>query len=106
VDLFLTVHGWSEPFTEYPGYAPRAHVALPHPMLADLARIAQPKLPNPWREPIENARVMEIQAGKNLTFSTKSLEVKPGESLAITFKNPDVVPHNWVLLRPGSMARV
>lgn len=106
VDMFLTVHGWSEPFTEYPGYAPREHIAAPHPMLADLARLNQPKLPNPWREPIADARVIEIAAGKNLTYSLKSFTVRPGEPLAIEFKNPDVVPHNWVLLRPGSMARV
>ncbi len=105
-DIFLTVHSWSEPFMEYPGYAPREHLALPHPMLADLARLNQPKLPNPWREPIDGAREIEIEAGKNLTFATTTFTVRAGEPLEITFKNPDVVPHNWVLLRPGSMPRV
>ncbi len=106
VDMFLTVHGWSEPFTNLPGYVPREPIVVPHPMLADLARLNQPKLPNPWREAIEGARVLEIEAGKNLTYSTKTLNVQAGEPVAIQFKNPDVVPHNWVLLRPGSMARV
>ncbi|MDZ4780371.1 MAG: plastocyanin/azurin family copper-binding protein [Planctomycetia bacterium] len=106
VDMFLTVHGWSEPFTEFPGYAPREHAALPHPLLADLARLNQPKLPNPWRESIVGARDIDVAAGKNLTFATSSFTVRAGEPLAVTFTNPDVVPHNWVLLRPGSMPRV
>ena len=26
--------------------------------------------------------------------------------MRLTFRNPDVVPHNWVLARPGSLERV
>lgn len=106
IDMFLTVHGWSEPFTDFPGYVPREQYVLPHPILADLARLNQPTLPNPWREPIGDARKIEIAAGKNLTYTTPSFSAKAGEPLALRFTNPDVVPHNWVLLRPGSMPRV
>ena len=30
----------------------------------------------------------------------------PGEPIRLTFVNPDVVPHNWVLLKPGTLLRV
>ena len=26
--------------------------------------------------------------------------------MKLTFQNPDVVPHNWVLIKPGSLERV
>ena len=32
-----------------------------------------------------------------------SLRVKAGERVQLTFTNPDVVPHNWVLVKPGSL---
>src|SRR5262249_40158694 len=28
------------------------------------------------------------------------------EPIRLTFKNPDAVPHNWALIKPGSLARV
>ena len=49
---------------------------------------------------------LEIAAGPNLTFSTRTLRSKAGESVQFTFVNPDVVPHNWVLVRPGSLSAV
>ena len=47
-----------------------------------------------------------IEAGKNLSFSTPLIAVRAGEPIALTFKNPDVVPHNWALIRPGTLPRV
>ena len=49
---------------------------------------------------------LKLAAGKNLTFSTRTLRAKAGEPLALTFNNPDVVPHNWVLVKPDSLSRV
>ena len=63
-------------------------------------------MPNPFRRPIPRARLIEIQAGKNLTFDQRSFTAKPGEVIKLTFKNPDVVPHNWVLVKPGTLDRV
>jgi len=48
---------------------------------------------------------VEVVAGKNLTFETRSITVKAGEAIALAFKNPDVVPHNWVLVKPGALDR-
>jgi len=73
----------------------------------DLALLGK-TIPNPWRK---RGRLMptaklQIEAGKNLTFSTRVLKVKAGEAVELTFANPDVVPHNWVLVRPAALATV
>lgn len=104
-DLFLTVHKLDAPFTDYPGYRPVAKTIAAHPLLADLALSAK-RLPNPYRRRMPKARAIGIQAGKNLTFDTRSFTVKLGEVIQFTFRNPDVVPHNWVLVKPGARDRV
>lgn len=105
-ELFLTVHALDSPFEQIPGYEPRVKHIAPHPQLADLTLLAQPKIPNPWRAPIAGARPIAIEAGKNLTFATKLASAKAGEPVQLSFTNPDVVPHNWVLVKPGALARV
>jgi azurin len=52
------------------------------------------------------ARPVRIEAGKNLSFVPRTFAVKPGEAIELTFVNPDAVPHNWALARPGSLSRV
>ncbi len=32
--------------------------------------------------------------------------MRAGEPIKLTFSNPDVVPHNWALARPGTLAKV
>ena len=49
---------------------------------------------------------MRLEAGKNLTFVTPTVRVKAGEALRLTFTNPDVVPHNWVLVKPRALKSV
>jgi azurin len=62
--------------------------------------------PNRWRRSIPNARPVTIEAWKNLTFATTSFKVRAGEPIKLTFQNPDVVPHNWALVKPGTLAKV
>jgi putative heme-binding domain-containing protein len=104
-DLFLTVHKLAEPFRDLPGYRDVDRVIPPHPILADLA-VAAKREPNPWRQPIPAARAVRVEAGKNLTYATPLLRAKAGEPLKLTFANPDVVPHNWVLVKPGALKTV
>ncbi len=104
-DLFLTVHRLDEPFPLEPGRAVPAKGIEPHPILADIA-LATTRVPNPWLKRNHQARPVVIEAGKNLTFATRSFQVKPGEAIRLTFRNPDVVPHNWALLKPGSLQAV
>ena len=68
--------------------------------------MATRKIPNPFINAIAGARAIEIETGSNLSFRTRSFQVKPGELIALTLKNPDVVPHNWALLKPGTLKQV
>ncbi len=104
-DLFATVHKLAAPFTGFPGYRPISKPIAAHPILTDLA-LAKKSVPNPWRRPIPGARPVEIEAGTNLTFSAKSFTVRAGEPIKLTFVNPDVVPHNWALINPGTLPEV
>ena len=61
---------------------------------------------NPWLTPIPGGRGVMIEAASNLAYATTEFRAKPEEPLAITFVNPDVVPHNWVLVRPNTLAAV
>jgi azurin len=105
-DLFVTVHKLDGPFRDFPGYTAKPKVIAAHPILADLALATAKKAPNPWGKPIPGARTIVIEAGKNLTFATRAVTVKPGEAIRLTLSNPDVVPHNWVLIKPGTVQRV
>jgi len=105
LDLFATVHKLAAPFTGFPGYRPEEKVIAAHPILTDLATASIARA-NPWRRRLPNARVVEFEAGKNLTFAPASFEAHPGETIQLNFKNPDVVPHNWALIRPGTLPEV
>jgi putative heme-binding domain-containing protein len=106
VDLFATLHRLAAPFASFPGYRPAARTIAAHPILADMLALNAKPAPNPWRPAIAGARTVTIAADKNLTYSVRSFTVRPGEPIRLTFLNPDVVPHNWALVRPGSLARV
>ena len=50
--------------------------------------------------------VLKIQAGSALNYLQKELKAKAGRAVALTFENPDVMPHNGVLVKPGAEERV
>ncbi len=104
-DLFITVHRLDEDFTALPNYQPSTKPLQPHPIVADLA-LATRSIPNPHRKKIANARTITIETGSNLTFATRLIRVRAGEPIALTLSNPDVVPHNWALTKPGALERV
>ncbi len=104
-DLILTVHKLDVPFSDFPGYQAVEKTVAAHPLLSDLALNAV-RVPNPWKEPIADARPLELKTGTNLTYQTKTIRVRANEPLAFTLANPDVVPHNWALVRPGALQRV
>jgi plastocyanin len=104
-ELFATVHRLDKPYTKLPGYRPVEKIIAAHPMIVDLAS-ARKSEPNPWRARLPGARRIEIAAGKNLSFSPRVLQARPGEAIDLVFTNPDEVPHNWVLIKPAALARV
>ncbi|OYW78031.1 MAG: hypothetical protein B7Z37_01450 [Verrucomicrobia bacterium 12-59-8] len=101
-DIFLTAHALAEPFTEFPGYAKiaktnhAAQIGLEAPKPAKL---------NPWANG-EGGRELVIEAALGLQYVQKQLAAKAGEKLTIVFKNPDVVPHNWMLSKPGTLQKI
>jgi hypothetical protein len=103
-ELFVTVHKLDKTFTQFPGFEPRQKLVAAHPQTVDLALLGK-SVPNPWRKRgrMPPTSHLEIAAGKNLTFSTRTLRAKAGESVQLTLSNPDVVPHNWVLVKPDSL---
>lgn len=105
IDLFATVHRLGAPFTRYPGYAPHEKVVAAHPILADLYAMAKAP-PNPWLKALAKATLVRIEADKNLTYVQRTLRVKAGANVKLRFTNPDDVPHNWVLVKPGALERV
>ncbi len=92
LDVFLTVNALDKPFTAFAGYKPGEKTVAAHPLLADLVALARPPRPNPFTRVIADARPIRIEAGKNLTFATRSFTVRAGEPIKLTFANPDVVP--------------
>lgn len=104
-DLFVTVHQLDAAFSEFPGYQPEPKVIAAHPLLSDLATNAT-RAPNPFQKELADAREIEIQTGKNLTYTTSEVTVAAGESLQFTLINPDVVPHNWVLVQSRALREV
>jgi putative heme-binding domain-containing protein len=106
VDMIATVHKLAPPFTGFPGYAPVSKTIAAHPILADMSALLTPPVPNPYSRTIPNAVGVTIETGPNLSFATRSFKVRAGQPVKFTLVNPDVVPHNWVLARPGTLAKV
>lgn len=98
-DVFLTAHRLGAPFKEFPGYQPVSKIPLPAAAGEVIA------LPNRFRDG-PAGRPMEISAANGLTFAVKELRAKAGERISLTFRNPDPLPHNWALLRPGTLADI
>jgi putative heme-binding domain-containing protein len=105
VDLFATCNALGQPRTDFPGVLPLAEKSTVHPLDQDMA-MATKRVPNPWRHPIEGAREVKIAAGQNLTYDTREIRAKAGEAIKLVFTNPDVVPHNWVLIQPGKLQEI
>lgn len=106
-DLFATCNALDKPLKDVPGIKdnPTKKILTAHPLDTDMLMAAR-RLPNPWRNILPTARPIRIEAGKNLSFSTRLLQAKAGEPVALTLVNPDVVPHNWALIRPGTLSVV
>ena len=57
-------------------------------------------------EKIEGAREITVNAIGGLQFKEKVLRARPGEALSLILKNTDVMPHNLVIVRPGTIEEV
>lgn len=105
-ELFATLNAMDQAFESDKLVARSALTKkLPHPMNRDLDWLTK-RVANPWQKKLDGAREIQIRALDNLQFSEKKLQAKPGEVLKLKFVNPDVVPHNWALIQPGTLDKV
>ena len=86
--------------------SPSPKTIAAHPILADMVALESPPDAEPLAPKLPGARAITIEAGKNLSYSVRSFTVRAGEPIKLTFINPDSVPHNWALIKPGTLARV
>lgn len=105
IDLYCTCNAMDEPYTDFSEYRESGKRLMPHPIQRDIL-LAQRAKPNPFTEPIEGAREVEILAGSNLSFTVREFRVQPKEPIHLTFYNPDAVPHNWALIERDSLDAV
>ncbi len=101
-DFFLTLHELGEPFTAFPGYTA---IEKAKPAVPSNALVPEASEPNPWAAG-KAGREIRVEAESGLQFVQKELRAKAGERISLTFVNPDVLPHNWILTQPGSLQRV
>jgi len=100
-ELFVTAHALGLPFTEFPGY----HVIAKTAWTSPTGQTSPTSLPpNPFTKG-PAGRALRVEAAAGLQFAAKELTARAGERLSLTFANPDVLPHNWVLLAPGSFEK-
>jgi azurin len=101
-DVFLTAHGLAEPFTAFPGYT---KIAKTNRAAQTGLVMPKPAKPNPWAKG-EPGREILFEAALGLQYIQKEIHAKAGERLSVRFKNPDVVPHNWLLGKPSSLEKL
>lgn len=101
-ELFLTVHELGEPYTDYPGYT---HIEKTLPTTEAPMVVPAPAKPNPWGKGQEGRKIT-VEAALGLQFVQKELRAKAGERISLTFKNPDLVPHNWMLGKPDQLKKL
>jgi azurin len=101
--VFLSAHALGAPFKEFKGYRPIAKETHDHVAVATKgARAVRWETEMCGPDPV----TLKLQAGNALNYVQKELRAKAGRSVALTFENPDVMPHNWVLVQPGAEEKV
>lgn len=105
-EIFLSAHALGEPYKDFAGYRAIAKKSShAHAVAAAEAGKARPVR---WETELcgPDPVVLRIQAGSALNYQQRELKAEAGRAVALTFENPDIMPHNWVLVRPGSEERV
>ncbi|MFT5470314.1 MAG: azurin [Verrucomicrobiales bacterium] len=55
----------------------------------------------------KNVKVVELSCVKEqMLFTVTKIEVKAGQPIKLTLKNPDATPHNWALVQPGTLEEI
>jgi len=105
-EIFLSAHALGEPYKAFAGYRP----VPKQPAHAHETAVAQAGKARPVRWETElcgpDPVVLKIRAGNALNYLQTELKAKAGRAVALTFENPDIMPHNWVLVKPGAEERI
>ena len=94
------------PFTGFPGYRPSPKTIAAHPILADMAALAHQPVPNRWRDRIQGARTVTIEAGKNLSYTVRSFDGPAGRADPADVPQPRRRAAQLGAVKPGTLARV
>ena len=101
-DFFLTLHRLGPAFIGFPGYTAVPKIPLdPHAA----HHVTASSRPVAWEKGAPG-RALTLRTAAGMQFEQKELRAKPGERLSLTLENPDPMPHNFVLVKPGSIDRV
>ena len=73
----------------------------------ELAKVKEDKAPEPKVVVQGNQTIVDIAAiPHQLKYNLNNFSVKAGSKVKITFLNPDVIPHNLLIVEPGSRAEI
>ena len=73
----------------------------------ELAKVKEDKAPEPKVVVQGNQTIVDIAAiPHQLKYNLNNFSVKSGSKVKITFLNPDVIPHNLLIVEPGSRAEI
>ena len=107
LNLFATVHRLAPPFTGFPGYQPGRE---------DDRRPPDPRRHGGSVAPAEAEPLARENSGRTHSHHRGRQEPEllgpsrsrsePASRSGSRFLNPDVVPHNWALIKPGTLNRV
>lgn len=100
VDVFATLNQLGAAFSDFPGYR-----AIAKETPAVVPPVVAPAEPNPWAKG-EPGRGIRIETATGLTYATKRFVAKAGERISLTLANPDTMPHNLAITKPGTLAKV
>lgn len=67
-----------------------------------------------WPEPKRKSDAPRLQGGREITvkaitglqYDRKQFEVRPGERIRLVLDNTDVIPHNLVVVKPGTVKEI
>ena len=73
----------------------------------ELAKVKEDKAPEPKVVVKGNQTIVDLAAiPHQLKYNLTNFSVKAGSKVKITFLNPDVIPHNLLIVEPGSKAEI
>ncbi|MEM8954089.1 MAG: DUF6797 domain-containing protein [Verrucomicrobiota bacterium] len=104
LNLFPTLLHLDEPFTDFDGYTPHKKDKIRDLTLR--VRYPVPEQPEDKEKIGPPGRPITIVGVAGLRFDTTDFKVAPGERISLTFDNQDTIPHNLVIIKPGTTQTV